>query len=264
MNRSILLPALLLAATAAQAQRALPSVHDAYGYRVYDSAGAQCPASYVDTSGGTALALSASSGSASAADDGGAQVTLAAPFQFYGQPVTSIVASSNGYLAPGADFSQEDGGDFSNDCPLPAIADNPVATMARIYVYHDELAGTSGTLNNQYFATCPRASDSGIAEACTVFTWSGWTRTGSGGALNAQAVLYHGTHEIALQYAGFDASAGAGATIGLQSTNATSGMAYGCNGQRTLAAPLAVCWFDPRYPPGSQGVVDTLFANGFE
>ena len=81
-----------------------------------------------------------------------------------------------------------------------------------------------------YFASCPRASESGLSEACTVVQWRNWALRGQSGALNMEAVLYHTSFEIALQYQTLDASAGTIATIGTQSNNATSGNAYNCGG----------------------------------
>jgi len=242
---------------AAHASARSGSTFDTYGYVAYDSTASashtlapamavclfdprfpsnlpasRCSYSYVDATGGTALSLLADSGAASAADDGAAAVTLGAPFELYGVSANSVVVSSNGYLAAPADASSEDGGDFSQDCPLPAIADNAVATQARIYVYHADLDGTpnAGTLYENYFASCPRASESGASEACTVVQWQNWALRGQNGALNMEAVLYHTSFEIVLQYKTLDASIGTTATIGTQSNNATSGNAYACGG----------------------------------
>jgi hypothetical protein len=113
----------------------------------------------------------------------------------------------------------------------------------------------------QYFAACPRAGEFGVAEACTVVQWQNWAERSQSGVLNMQAVLYHTTFEIALQYQTLDASQGATATIGTQSDNATSGNAYGCGGSRSLTSAMAVCFFDPRYIPVQ---IDRIFANGFE
>jgi hypothetical protein len=261
----------LLAVTAAHAQRSAPSSFDSFGYQAVDSSGAQCSYSYVDASGGDILNLTAASNAANAPtanDDGGAVVSLSAPFQLYGVSQNSLVASSNGYLAAATDLTQEDGGDFSQDCPLPAIADNVVATQARIYAYHADLDGTpnNGTMYTQFYASCPRASDSGNAEACTVVQWQNWAMRGQTGTLNMEAVLYHTTFEIALQYQTLDASLGSTATIGTQSNNATSGNAYACGGashntDRIFAngfdvvsrvPAMAVCFFDPRYLPAQK------------
>lgn len=263
--RGILALPLLLAALPTGAQQRGNGSFDAYGYAAYDSSAAQCSYSYIDASAGSALTLTAA-GAAAAADDGGAAVHLAAPFQLYGTDATALVASSNGYLASAADLSVEDGGDFSADCPLPAIADNAAASQARIYVYHGDLDGApnGGAMFSQYYASCPRASDSGIAEACSVVQWHNWALRGQSGTLEVEAVLYHTTFEIALQYGSLDAGAGSGVTIGTQSHNATSGNAYGCGGSRTLAPHTAACLFDPRYPPGSLGLPDEIFRNGFD
>ena len=95
-----------------------------------------------------------------AEDDGGAAIALAAPFELYGQPATTLVMSSNGYLALAPSLAAEDGGDFSNDAALPAIPDNARGVAARILAYHDDLSGfdTAGSGLYEYFATCPRWS----------------------------------------------------------------------------------------------------------
>jgi hypothetical protein len=238
---------------------------DRYGYRHYDSATSQCTYAYVDASGGSVLGLTAASAMAPASDDGAAVVGLAAPFELYGNSINALVVSSNGYLAAADNLSIEDGGDFSADCPLPAIADNPAASQSRIYVYHADLDGApnSGTIQTQYFANCPRPGEAGAAEACTVVQWQSWALRGQGGSLNMQAVLYHETFEIALQYQALDASLGSTATIGLQGSDAISGNAAGCAGSRPLLQVSAICLFDPRFPPQPH-VVDAIFADGFD
>lgn len=256
--------AALLIASGAPAQRLIGSF-DQYGYQSHDSTGAQCGYNYVDASGGAPLTLTAPRG-ATASDDGGAVVSLVGPFQFYGHSLSAVVASSNGYVAAATDLAVEDGGDYSADCPLPAIADNEAAAQARVYVYHADLDGApnGGNLYAEYFGTCPRPSESGVAEACTVVQWKNWALRGQTGVLGMQAVLYHTSFEIALQYAALDASQGSSATIGVQGEQAVSGVAYGCAGSHALQAAMAVCYFDPRYPPGSLGVVDRIFADAFE
>jgi hypothetical protein len=258
------LPLLIAAIAFAEFASAQPrgaASFDQYGYQVQVGDSAQCGYSYVDASGGDLLVLSAAPGSIPASDDGAARVPLALPFELYGVALDTLVASSNGYLAAADALATEDGADFSADCPLPAIADNAVAAQARIYAYHADLdAAPNGALHTQHFSTCPRASDTGIAEACTVVQWQDWSLRGQGGVLNMQAVLYHSSFEIALQYQTLDASLGATATLGLQGPDAVSGVAAGCAGSRPLAPAMSVCLFDPRFPPQS----DTLFANGFD
>lgn len=257
--------ALGLAAAAALADppREAPAQLDAYGYAVAAAAPA-CPYQPVDMTSAPALALSAAEGAADASDEGAAVLDLAAPFELYGGAVPRLMVSSNGYLAAAAGAEADDGGDFSNDCPLPAAPDHVGASSARIYAYHDDLAGPAGAVRSSYFTTCPRPAASGAAEACTVVAWTGWGRVGGAGALSFQAVLYHTSFEIALQYLALDASAGGSASIGAQDATATSAAVWSCNGSRALAAGSAVCLFDPRYPPGSGGVVDRLFRDGFD
>jgi hypothetical protein len=249
---------LLLAAASAGAQRTIGSF-DAYGHVLYSSPDNRCPYSYVDATSGTALTLVAANPNSTASDDGGASISLAAPFTFYGDPAGSWVASSNGYLAVGAGLADEDGGDFSADCPLPAIADNPLASQARIYVYHADLDGTpyGGNLYTQYFVNCPRPSVLGSNEACTVVQWRNWAEIGHSGPIDMEAVLYHPSSEIVLQYRSL--AADADGTIGIQSRNATSGYAYACRGSRPLVPAMAVCFFPPNQAPEP-----SILKDGFE
>lgn len=257
--------AALLLSASASAQRAPSIAVDRYGYAFFDSAAPECPAQAIDMSAASPLTLVASSGDYSALDEGAAVVALAVPFQLFGHPLSALVASSNGYLAAADSLAAENGADYRSACPLPAIGVNGPATQARIFVYHDDLSGEagSGSVRNQYFATCPRPSDSGIAEACTVIDWSNWGKVGTSG-LSMQAVLYHQSWEIALQYASLDPSAGTSATVGVQDPAHDWGAAARCGGAAAIPAPGAICLFDPRFPPGSMGQQDLLFADGFE
>jgi hypothetical protein len=257
-----LLSAGILIATSLPAQTRLADSFDRYGYQVQAGDSAQCAYHYVDAGGGDLLALTAASENAPASDDGAVVVSLVAPFELYGVSTTSLVASSNGYLAAAPSLSEEDGGDFSADCPLPAIADNPQATQSRIDVYHADLDAepNGGAMHAQYFPSCPRDSDTGMAEACTVVQWSDWALRGQAGVLGMQAILYHSSFEVVLQYQSLDASLGSTATLGVQGPDAVSGIAAGCAGSRALTPAMAVCLFDPRFPPFG----DRIFENGFD
>ncbi len=254
-------------AASATAQRFAPQ-QDAYGYVA--ASGGACPAAFLDISTtGTALAITAASASP-ALDDGGAVVTLALPFEYYGIARPNLVVSTNGYVAFTDDLASESGGDFSNDCSLPAHPDSGqrgggvgsgAAVPGRVYAYHDELDGSAaGTIHTQHFATCPRTAAFGAAEACTVIQWTGFARAGSTGANDFEVVLYHQSFEIATLRRAVDSSAGASATIGIQNDTATSAAVDTCNGARTVAATDAVCWLEPR----SLIRPDALFENGFE
>lgn len=257
--------AALAMAGSVSAQPREASSFDHYGYQARFGDSAQCPYEYVDAGGGDLLTLTAASANAPASDDGAALVPLAAAFELYGVSLQTLVASSNGYLAAADALTTEDGADFSADCPLPAIADNAQAAQSRIHAYHADLDAepNGGALHTQYFASCPRASDTGAAEACTVVQWRDWSLRGHSGSLNMQAILYHSSFEIVLQYQSLDSSLGSTATVGVQGPDAISGLATGCAGNRPLTPAMSVCLFDPRYPPGPS-VVDLIFSDGFD
>lgn len=255
----------MLLATSAGAQRTPSIAVDRHGYTFVDSTSLQCPTHAIDMSGANELTLVAAGGDYSARDEGAAVIALSAPFQLFGNPLSALVASSNGYLAAADSLDAENGADYRSACPLPAIGVNGPATQARIFVYHDDLSGDAGngSVRSQYFAMCPRPSDSGAIEACTVVDWSDWGKVGTSG-LSMQAVLYHQSWEIALQYTALDPSAGASATVGVQDPAQEWGVAARCGGANPIPAPGAICLFDPRFPPGSLGIEDLLFADGFE
>lgn len=253
--------AALLPFEAALAQRAPAARSDAWGYLVVDDQ-ATCPYQPVDASGSPPLVPVAADGAASADDDGHATVLLAAPFELYGVATTQFAMSTNGYLAAAAGPHEDDGGDFSNDCPLPAAPDHVGAGTARILAWHDDLAaGSGGALRSAYHANCPRAAASGVDEACSVFDWSGWMRVGHADGLAFQVVIYHASFEIALQYASIG-DGGFGASVGAQDAAASSAVEHSCNGSRPLQPARSICLFDPRFPP--QGALDLIFGNGFE
>lgn len=252
---------LLVAAALAvglQAHEGMQSGDDLYRYSVArSSASSDCPYDYVEM-GAAARTLSLRTSEGAEADDGGAVLALRQPFEFYQTPQRALVVSANGYLAAASALEDDDGGDFSNDCPLPArVADLPAA-QERIYVYHDDLRPRrdgGGQVREAFFRRCPRTGAQGRAEPCTVVEWNGFERSGpllSTQPLRAQAVLYHGSQEIALQYATLDDSRAASATIGLQGFGARAGRSVGCNALDTVREQAAVCFFDPRHPPQPQ------------
>ncbi|HEU0153393.1 MAG TPA: hypothetical protein VFQ84_08625 [Arenimonas sp.] len=227
---------------------------DLYGYALVDSElGPTCPYDYVDL-GEDAEVLALQPGHpAAASDDLAAVLPLARPFEFYQLSNDALVVSSNGYLAAAGSLAEDDGADFSNDCRLPARADNGAAVQDRVYVYHDDLrAQPGGTIRQAYFPACPRASASGDAEPCTVVEWNRFERATalrSTQPLRAQAVLYHDSHAIALQYASIDDSRGAQATIGLQGLDGRTARLAGCDLPDQVKPRQALCFFDPRNRP---------------
>ena len=256
MKSTILkLVALMLAAIVTlglQAQERTATSRDLYGYQTYQSPRpGYCEFDYVPLDDvGSTVVLAPGTGSA-ALDDRAAVLPLQQPFELYQLPASTVVVSGNGYLAMADAFTKEDGTDFSNDCPLPAIADNKAAVQDRIYVYHDDLRPQAGgQVRQAFFPTCPRASETGATEACTVIEWNGFERVepiASTSPLRAQAVLYHGSHQIALQYDSLDDSGGSQASVGIQGFEARTARTASCNEPQKLASKQAVCFFDPRY-----------------
>ena len=245
-----LLMALALAAPALVDARDVPTTRDIYGYSQMDSAGDHCPHTYIDMTSATPLLLVPGHGSA-AVDDRAAQITLDEDFELYSLPSSQWVVSANGYMALAGSFAEDDGSDFSNDCPLPALPDNPAASQDRIYVYHDDLQPRIGSVVRQaHFASCPRPADTQLADqSCSVVEWVDFDRRAAPGGtpITAQVVLYHATHEIVLQYASVDASFGSSATVGVQGFDSRSGKTATCNVPGAVQPAQSICLFDPRH-----------------
>jgi len=222
---------------------------DLFGHLIFDNASGQCGFSMIDISAtGTPLTYTASGGFP-AADDGGAAVTLAAPMTFYGTTVNDIVVSSNGYIAMGTTngLADDTGGDFSEDCPMPATPDNTPSTPFRILPFHNDLAGdgSGGTTYVEYFASCPRASEAG-PEDCTIVFWDDWGVFGGGGdSYDIQAILYHQSGLIAYQY---DDPTGlldpTSAAIGIQNAAGDDAAVYSCQASVPVNGN-SVCTFTP-------------------
>ena len=263
MNWNLSPIVLVLLAIPAAAERPSIPAPDAYGYTVAVGGEPGCSHHYLDLMlSGEAVDLVAS-GVEPAGDDGGAELTLPMAFEFYGTPATSLVVSSNGYLAPAADLEDEDGGHWRADCPLPAIPDNAHARFGRIYALLDDLEqGSAGQLFWQHFPDCPRASGVQAAEACTVVHWRNWRRLGGSDPLDFQVLLYHSSMAIAMQYREVAAAVAGQATIGVQDQGAVSAALVGCAGSMPPKPGTSFCLFDPRHPP--VGTNDEIFANGFE
>ncbi|MDX1389063.1 MAG: hypothetical protein R3344_07730, partial [Acidobacteriota bacterium] len=222
---------------------------DAYGYVLYDDGDAECTFQFVDiASGGTVVSFTAS-GASPAEEDGGALIALTVPFELYGVEVSDLVMSSNGYLGIATSLASESGGDFSNDVGLPAVPDQPPGVPVRILAYHDDLSGsdTAGSAYHQHFAVCPRLSEALGSEPCTILQWTDWGFPGQGDPFDLQVVLYHQTSEIVVQIRPHSLEL-VGGTIGIQNTTATIASQYRPEG--ALTSDTAICFFEPRYPPG--------------
>jgi len=211
---------------------------DAFGYVFADSTTNQCTFNFIDI---TATGTSVVSG-----DDAGAPVNLPGPaLDFYGETVTDIAMTTNGYLSTD---STDTGPDLSNDCPLPA----PPSTGGggRYYPLQDDLITADGLF--EYFPNCPRPSGAVAGEGCYVFQWNGVEHFGGmGETFSFQAVLYDTSYAIVFQYGAGNPETGTGSTTGIQNLAATDGLTYACD----AAAPVtagdgAVCMYHPDFPFG--------------
>jgi uncharacterized repeat protein (TIGR01451 family) len=257
---------LLAGATIALAQVGpeINGTHDSFGYVVYDQRQSGCTFAFVDIStSGTPVAFAAPHRDLAldppASDDGGAVITLGVPFRFYGISLSQLVMSTNGYLATATSLDSDDGRDFSNDAPLPAIPGHTTSVSGqqifgvagRLMPYHDDLAAGTGSAWQQYFPVCPRASGTVAGEPCTVLQWSDWGfARGVPGSFSFQAVLYHSSNAIAFQFGPGDPSGGASATVGIQDSEARVGLQYAANQAGAVPGGTAVCFYEPAFPLG--------------
>ncbi|HLS83631.1 MAG TPA: hypothetical protein VK016_03110 [Arenimonas sp.] len=236
-----------------QASERANGPHDLYGYRLHDSRNSPaCDFQWLDLDRrGQALDLVAGRPGADD-DDRAAVLALSQPFELFQTRVDSLVVSGNGYLAAAAGFQEDDGSDYSNRCGLPVRADNPRASLDRIFVYHDDLRPRPGAqIRQAHFSTCPRPGTGG-GEPCTVIEWDGFERNAplvSSRPLQMQAVLYHRSHAVVMQYASVDDSAGGQATIGLQGLGGRSARRASCDLPGQIGPRQALCFFDPRHRP---------------
>ena len=235
-------------ATAAVRPPAEPAT-DAFGHAAWWAPSASCTLSWVDlTASGAPLTPVAAGAGAPADDDGAALLTLAAPLWLYDTTVTALAVSTNGLLADASAGGSESGADFSNDCPLPAVPEPGRGAEGRILALHDELEiAPGGGLWTAHFEHCPRPSEALGDEPCTVVEWRDMRPAGSSDpAFSFQAVLYHASAEIVLQY-GAGVPAGS-ATIGLQADGAREAVVASCDQPALSPAGDAVCFYDPRFP----------------
>ena len=238
---------------------------DAFGYRILDNTSGACAYDYIDINAGAALALTASTGNFGADDDGrtAAQALGPTPFNFYGESVSQLVMSTNGYLSTS---NNDNGGEFGNTCALELPSTGGAGGQIR--VLHDDLVvQAGGGLRRQYFATCPRAPEAGSGpRGCTVFSWTNMGRYNSSGqaegAAEFQAILYDGTYQIVYQYRAADPLGGGGATLSLQNATATDRAQYACNQNGSAGAGRAVCYFHPSALPSQFGPSKLIMAPG--
>lgn len=236
-----------------------PSIEaqDKFGYSLADSLGDNCPFRDVDIGGQNNRVTFNPSSQFPANDDGGSDPLPMQDFEFYGRNVNSVVMSSNGYVATSA---TRNGGDFSNDCPLPQRPDRDPQSgstgFARIAAFHDDLI-TSIAWSSR-FDNCPRPPDTpGASGACRILQWNDVSNFGESidPPFMFQAILYEGSNEIVFQYDADTPIVQATPTVGIQNNDASDGLTYGCISETDSQEPTrplpetAVCFFHPKAQP---------------
>jgi lysyl endopeptidase len=226
----------------ARGTQPLGSRQDSFGYRMVDETSGVCPYNFVDLAAEPTLSLV---GNPNAADDGRAANPLAlgpggAGVPFYGTTVTSVVMSTNGYLATS---TSDDGRSLTNTCGVSA------ADGGRINVlYDDHVVNSGGGLRYRYFASCPRPGDAGAGLGCAVFQWTNLRLFEGGSSSTASAefqTLVYDNGQIVNQYRQPDARSGGQATVSIQNAAGTVGLQYACNTPGSVPAGRAVCAFPP-------------------
>ncbi len=197
---------------------------------------------------------------ASGDDVSSGPVALGAPFGFYTQTYTQVVAATNGYLSL---FDAADGGpDLSNDCPLPATPSTPGGTPgARMYPLHDDLISN---IWHEYFAFCPHPN---VLGGCDVFHYDSDHFAGSG-PFEFEVILNNATGDFLYQYldtGNNNTEAGSGSTTGIQNrvnVEAPIGLTYACNAGGTVPGPgdpaLAILWEFPDLTTADLEVTKTV------
>ena len=217
---------------------------DSGGYSVVDETASSCRYQAVNIrSTGETLEIAGGN------DDGAAVVTLGGfGLSVFGERATRVAMSTNGYISLDA---TDNGGDFSNDCPLPARPNLGSLDATRLMPLHDDLIPED--MYYQYFETCPRSPDAGGAESCHVFQWDGVgffrSNQSPDGDFEVVAIVYR-DGDIVYQYAGDNPRQGASGTLGLQNGGREAAATYTCSidagDSSTLTDQRAVCFTAPK------------------
>ncbi len=223
---------------------------DSFGYALTDSTqGGQCGFQFIDITSQVAPLPLTASGTFPASDDGRTGVIDLAPvngaFDFYGQTVSQLVMSTNGYIGTSPATT---GGDFSNNCgPTPSADSNG----ARMQVMHDDLI--AGSLRWASFAQCPRPSGvAPSAQRCLVFQWNNMGLYSGGSAIgdfDFQAVVYPQTWQIVYQYRNSIPNNGDGATVGILNPDVNGYQLTSSCDLPQVQPSRAVCYFHPQHLP---------------
>ncbi|MEM9079350.1 MAG: hypothetical protein AAGC74_01520 [Verrucomicrobiota bacterium] len=205
---------------------------DAYGYTWTDSNETNGPNySWLDISATGTEVLTTSS-----PDPRAETITLARPWGgIYGQAVSQLQASRNGYLS---DLLSGSGNDETNDCPLPAVP-SAGGNGFRINPLHDhiELDSSSGQILYQYLPDSPHShATCGVH----VITWKDVYLVGQSSNLFSFQTLLFDNLDILFQYAPGNPDKGASSTTGIQNASATIGLNVACNTANSIPDNYAV------------------------
>ena len=157
-------------------------------------------------------------GDLSGLDDGGTVVPIGFDFDFYGTAITSIGASTNGYLADGGTLS-----DFTPAC-IDGASSNPGRIIAP--AFQDLRLNEHGSMHTEMRGEAP----------CRSFVVQ-WTDVGafqnSAASVTMQAELFESTNAIEFHYGPLVdgptfVSDGSEAAIGVEDTTLGSGLSIGC------------------------------------
>lgn len=224
------------------AAAALPLGPDSFGHRASTTAQGGCAHSWIDiVSGANATAALALTDD----DDGGALVTLqGGGFSLYGQSVSQVVMSTNGYLSLA---SSDTGEDWQASCSTYD------GSGPRLQVLHDDhVVETGGGLRYRYFSSCPRAGQVGASgQACHVFTWTGLRPFSGTGNAEFQAVLYPASGQAVYQYRSADADNAGFAVVGIGNATFSDFLQIGCAQAGSVTAGSSVCIYNPSNLPAS-------------
>jgi lysyl endopeptidase len=238
---------------------------DTFGYSVRDTASGSCAYNFVDIGNQIRLPITAVGANFPAYDDGAVRgiglTTTGGNFSFdlYGQTVSSLTATTNGYILPG---NTGTGADTRADCSGTPFADN---SASRLSVLHQDMvmAETDSTAGIRAVAqaVCARQADVGAAnQRCVIVQWNHLgvyvQSQPAVGDFDMQAIIYPDSKQIVYQYRGTMPDASSLGTIGTQNT--PNKLVYSCkDAPRALPTNKAVCLFAPGNKPTSV-VADAL------
>lgn len=233
--------------TAGDAYLALGVNRSSFNVDTYGTSVTSCARSFIDiTNTGTLKTWQSAGTQYPANDEGSVLIQLSQAFNHYGDDITELRASTNGYFSTSTNAT---GVDWDNDCPLPQTPDKD-NVGGRIAPMHDDLK--DAVFYHQSFTSCPRTAEVGGDLSCEVFLWKGADIYNPNNSIiesiDIQAILYPDTSQWVYQYAGngFD---GSGSTTGMQNEAASNGLTYACDTANSINATEAVCTFHKNHQP---------------